>query len=90
MSASHLVVFPAPGEPESPADRIRRLQAEARCLAREHIEQLVAALGEVARLAAEVADGGDLYPVGVRELSRRLVEDAGKHALSLGVIVDRA
>ncbi len=89
MSASHLVVVPKPGEPESPADRIRRLQAEARGLAREHIEQLSGALGEVARLSAEVADGGDLYPVGARELGRRLVDEMGRHVLTLAAIVDR-
>jgi hypothetical protein len=89
MSASHLVVFPSPGEPESPADRIRRLQNEARALAREHIEMLASALHEVARLSGEIADGGDLYPVGARELSRRLAEDSNKHALTLMAIVDR-
>jgi hypothetical protein len=89
MSASHLVVFPSPGEPESPADRIRRLQNEARALAREHIEMLAAALHEVARLSGEISDGGDLYPVGARELSRRLAEDSNKHALTLTAIVDR-
>lgn len=90
MSASHLVVFPSPGEPESPADRIRRLQNEARTLAREHIEMLAAALHEVARLSGEIADGGDLYPVGARELSRRLTEESNKQALTLTAIVDRA
>ena len=90
MSASHLVVFPSPGEPESPADRIRRLQNEARTLAREHIEMLATALHEVARLSGEIADGGELYPVGARELSRRLADDCGKHALTLTAIVDRS
>jgi hypothetical protein len=89
MSASHLVVFPSPNEPESPADRIRRLQNEARSLAREHIELLTAALNEVSRLSGEIADGGDLYPVGARELSRRLVEESGKHALTLTAIIER-
>jgi hypothetical protein len=89
MSASHLVVFPSPGEPESPADRIRRLQTEARMLAREHIEMLTAALHEVARLSGEIADGGELYPVGARELSKRLADDSNKHALTLTAIVDR-
>ncbi len=89
MSASHLVVFPSPGEPDSPGDRIRRLQSEARGLVREHIEMLAAALSEVSRLAGEIADGGELYPVGARELSRRLTEDAGKQALTLTAIIDR-
>jgi hypothetical protein len=89
MSASHLVVFPSAGEPEPPADRIRRLQAEARSVAREHIDLLAQLLMEVSKVAAEVVDGGDPYPVGARELSRRLKEEAAKHAISLSSIVDR-
>jgi hypothetical protein len=89
MSAGHLVVLPPPTEPEPPADRIRRLQAEARALALQHIESLAAALGEASRIAAEIAEGGDLYPVGARELSRRLADDCGKHALTLAAIADR-
>ncbi|MBV9995666.1 MAG: hypothetical protein JO127_10685 [Caulobacteraceae bacterium] len=89
MSASRLVVFP-PAESESAANRIKRLQAEARNLAREHVEALSAALADVTRLAGEIADGGDLYPVGARELSRRLAEDAGKQSLTLSAILDRA
>jgi hypothetical protein len=89
MSASHLVVFPSQGEPESPVDRIRRLQAETRSLAREHIEMLAQALSEVSRLSGEIADGGEAYPVGARELSRRLYEETGKQALTLTAIIDR-
>jgi len=89
MSASHLVVFPTSGAPESPADRIRRLQLETKVLAREHIEMLVAALAEVSRLAGEIADGGESYPVGARELSRRLTDEAGNGALTLTAIIDR-
>jgi hypothetical protein len=89
MSASHLVVFPSPGEPESPVDRIRRLQAETRSLAKEHIEMLAQALTEVSRLSSEIADGGDAYPVGARELSRRLIEETSKQALTLTAILDR-
>jgi hypothetical protein len=89
MSASHLVVFPSPGEPTSPADRIRRLQHEAKSLAREHIEQLAAALTEVSRLSGEIAEGGEVYPVGARELSRRLTEEANMTALTLTAIIDR-
>lgn len=85
-----LAASPARREPESSAERIRRLQAEARALAREHIEQLTDALHEVSRLSGEIAAGGDLYPVGARELSRRLAEACGKHALTLTAIADRA
>jgi hypothetical protein len=89
MSASHLVVFPSSGEPESPAERIRRLQSEARGLAHEHVEMLAQALNEVSRLASEIADGGELYPPGARELSRRLTEEANMQALTLTAILDR-
>jgi hypothetical protein len=90
MPASHLVVLPPPTEPESPADGIRRLQAEAKALARQHIETLAVALSEVSRVTAEIAEGGDFYPVGARELSRRLAEDCGKHALTLAAIAERS
>ena len=89
MSASHLVVFPSTGEPESPGDRIRRLQHEAKSLAREHVELLAATLTEVSRLSGEIADGGELYPVGARELSRRLTDESNQQALTLTAIVDR-
>jgi hypothetical protein len=89
MSASHLVVFPSSGEPESPGDRIRRLQHEAKSLAREHIELLAATLAEVSRLSGEIAEGGELYPVGVRELSRRLTDEANMTSLTLTAIIDR-
>jgi hypothetical protein len=89
MSASHLVVFPSPSEPDSPADRIRRLQHEAKTLAREHIELLAATLTEVSRLSGEIAEGGEVYPVGARELSRRLTEEANMTALTLTAIIDR-
>lgn len=84
-----IAAFRARTDPGSTADQIRRLQNEGRALAREHIEQLIAALNEVSRLSAEIADGGDLYPVGARELARRLSEDARKHALTLTAIVER-
>jgi hypothetical protein len=59
---------PAP----SVAERIKRLQAQAKSLARDHIKALETALLDVERLSAEIADGGEAYPVGVREIARRL------------------
>jgi hypothetical protein len=89
MSATHLVVVPKDGE-EPLAHKIRRLQAEARAAAKEHVEQLRFALSEVARLSAEIADGGEAYPVGAREMTRRLAEDAASQALTLSAINDRS
>ena len=90
MSTSHLVVLPTPEAPEPPGDKIRRLQAEARALAYEHMEQLGAALAEVTRLSCEIAEGGELYPVGARELCRRLVPEIERHAFTLSAIVERS
>lgn len=91
MSATHLVVVPrdADGAVEPLAARARRLQAEARAVAREHVEQLRAALAEVARISAEIADGGEAYPVGAREISRRLADDTASQALTLSALNDR-
>ena len=67
--------MPRDAAPESISQRVKRLQLEARGLAREHIQALEAALAEAAKIAAEVATGGDAYPVGVRELAERLAPD---------------
>jgi hypothetical protein len=92
MSAN-LVVFPndTPHEkqPESIGSRIRELHAQERALARDHVDELRRGLLEAARLAAEVAQGGDAYPVGARELARRLADECNKQAASLAMMVGR-
>jgi hypothetical protein len=75
---------------EARAERIRRLQAEAQALAREQIALLQEQLLEVTRLAQEIADGGDAYPIGARELSRRLAEDLPRQAGTLSAIARKA
>lgn len=75
---------------ETVAQRVRRLQAEARMLAKDHIKSLTAALEQVEQLAAEIAEGGDAYPVGCRDLCRRLVEDCEARVLTLEAIVARS
>ena len=72
------------------SERIRRLQAEAKSLAREHIHALDQALLQVERLSAEIADGGEAYPAGVRELARRLAEDCEMKVQTLEAISSRA
>ena len=59
-------------EPESTADRVRRLQKEARLLAREEVEALERRLAEAAAMAKVIFEGGDAYPAGVRELCERI------------------
>lgn len=72
------------------AERVRRLQAEARGLVGEHVRALEAALGEVERLSQEIAGGGELYPPGIREIARRLTEEAEMKAQALEAIMARA
>jgi hypothetical protein len=74
---------------ETVAERVRKLQLEARSLAREHVLELERLLIEVERMSAEIADGGDAYPAGVREVARRLVEDCEAKVQTLEAIVSR-
>jgi hypothetical protein len=75
--------------PLTTAERVKRLQAEARALAAEQVDQLEAALRSAAGLAAEVANGGDAYAIGARELAARLAEDLTARAETLEAIMSR-
>lgn len=77
------------GSSETIAQRIKRLQGEARLLAAEHVAGLTAALNEVERLAAEIADGGDAHPPGVRDICRKLAEESAGKAQSINAIMER-
>ena|ERR1700733_1590885 len=102
MALSHLTTLsdpigePARGEvvdlgraPGSTARRIQQLQQEARALARTQIEGFTRDLGEMARCAAEIADGGEAYPVGARELASRIAEDLPHKAQLLTALLSR-
>lgn len=73
----------------SRAEQVRRMQANVRALAREQVEVMTEALLEVARMADDIADGGEAYPIGVRELSRRLAKELGAHAKTIDVLLQR-
>jgi hypothetical protein len=74
---------------ETTAERVRRLQAEARIVARQHIEQLEQALLRTAEVAREVAEGGEAYPIGLREVASRLSEDLPDKLATLRALLDR-
>ncbi len=76
--------------PETTTQRVQRLQREARLLAREQVEAMSRDLEELARRAAEIADGGDAYAVGVREMASRLAADLPQKAQGLLVILNRS
>jgi hypothetical protein len=74
---------------ETSAARIRRLQLEARLLAREEVENLERDMRALAARATEIAEGGDAYPVGVRELAARIGADLPQKGKSLMSLLDR-
>jgi len=78
-----------PTKTETVAERVRRLQAEAKQLAKDHIHTLTAAIVEVEKMAAEIAEGGDAYPAGVRDLARRFVDDCDARVQTLEAITSR-
>jgi hypothetical protein len=75
---------------ETSVQRIRRLQQEAHSLAREHVEDFARDLEAMAVRAAEIAEGGDAYKVGVRELASRIATDLPQTAQSMMAILGRA
>ena len=89
MSATHLTVVTTANEPDTLAQRVSRLQAEARKMALDHVDMLRQALADVARLSVEIAGGGEVYPVGAREMARRLSTDADNESKTLLSITER-
>jgi hypothetical protein len=75
--------------PASASVRAHQLMAEARGAALDNLADLAATLETARALANSVADGGDLYGVGLRDLSRRLSEDLLDRGRSLQALADR-
>jgi hypothetical protein len=96
QDSSNTAEMPAPkpqndeGSAKTPATRAQLLLEEARAAAAEQIVTLDTALMTVGSLAGEIAGGGDIYPAGVRDLCRRLVEDVHVKAQTLAVLARRA
>lgn len=74
---------------ETVAQRVRRLQAEARQLAKDHVASLSHAMLDLERIAVEIADGGDAYAPGIRDIARRLAEDLDSRVQTLEAISAR-
>ncbi|OYX31919.1 MAG: hypothetical protein B7Y99_09295 [Caulobacterales bacterium 32-69-10] len=75
--------------PETTGQRARRQQFEAKILAREHIEELRRALEEAEALAATLANGGELYPPGVRDTAGRIHAHLDAQSQTLNALLDR-
>jgi hypothetical protein len=84
-SESDLVLVP----PAPAAVRARELMAEARSAALDNLAELATALDTARAIANSVVDGGDIYGVGLRDLSRRLSEDLLDRGRSLQALADR-
>jgi len=71
---------------ETRTQRVRRLQEEARALAREQISEFEVLLDATAKAALEIADGGEVYSIGAREICRRLADELPRTLQTLQVI----
>ena len=76
-------------KPETTSQRVKRLQAEARILAREQVEALEKSMAGLAAQAREVSEGGDAYPAGVRDLAARLAEDLETRSQQMQILMAR-
>jgi hypothetical protein len=75
---------------ESGVERVRRLQHETHVLAQEQIEILARDMDAMSLRTNEIAEGGDAYPVGVRELCSRMTDELALQAKTLLAIMERA
>ena len=75
--------------PETTSQRVKRLQEEARLLAREEVERLDRDLRRLAEQAQSVAEGGDAYPAGMRELAGRISVETAQRADMLRALLER-
>ena len=89
MSVPKLVVVPPEIAAETPAARAVKLYAEARGAAMEQVRIVEDSLAKVIALSAEIAEGGEVYPVGVRDLCRRLADDLASRVATLDALAQR-
>lgn len=71
---------------ETTSQRVKRLQTEARLLAAEEIQRFETLLRQAAEAGSAIAEGGDAYAVGARELASRLAEQLDGAAATLRAI----
>lgn len=75
--------------PETVAQRVKRLQAEAHMLAHEEVQSFEGMLRAAVEKAKEIAGGGDAYPAGVRDVAERIAEDLDNRVQTLNALVER-
>jgi hypothetical protein len=75
---------------ETGVERVRRLQHETHLLAQEQVELLARDMNAMALRTGEIAEGGDAYPVGARELCSRMTDELALQAKTLLAIMERS
>lgn len=90
LVAAQSEVYDLMRAPETTSERVKRLQLEARALAVEQVEALERVLIQAAEMAKEIAEGGDAYPVGAREIASRLMSDLPAKADTMKTILARS
>jgi hypothetical protein len=69
------IVDPGFAEAIPTAIRARQLFQEAKALSLEHVRALGVAIDAVREISGSIAQDGDLYSPGIRDLAERLAED---------------
>jgi hypothetical protein len=88
--AVHRLPTQATPDADSLAKRMERLRNDASAVASEHINAFLTALAQASALAEQVANGGEAYHIGVREIARRVNKDLAPTVLSLQAIRQRS
>lgn len=73
----------------SVSSRVQRLQQQARSLATEDVQAFILELRGLEQRAAEIAEGGEAYPAGIRDICQRLAEDAEGKAKTIAALAGR-
>ena len=90
MSVTALKLNPVELNSAEPiAERIKRLRAEAQDSARTHAQAFVRALAELESLAEDIAQGGEAYPVGIRQAATRIGPDLAGARLNVTSLLGR-
>lgn len=95
MSESHLRLVQEAGlydlgrAPETLQDRVRRAHRETQLLACEESEEFRRQLLAVIEKANAIVEGGEAFPVGVREQARRVATDLPLIAQTIQALCER-
>ena len=87
-TVTHLTL--AASNTKSPTtQQITDLQSQIKSLAGANIMQMLNMMGELEKLAAEIADGGEAYHPGVREQARVINQKLDACATTIEVLLGR-